>query len=84
MDIQQLLTEVAHLDENALEQLKQQITRREEELHTHKRPQTAQEWSDAIDQFLDDFWVDTPAEEKIAIIDAMRIKNIPPDRDTEQ
>jgi len=84
MDIQQLLTEVDHLDEEALAQLKQQIERREEKLNTQKHPQTAQEWSDAIDRFLDDLWADTPLEEQKAIVEAMRIKNILPDRDTER
>ncbi len=72
MDIQQLLTEVDHLDEEALAQLKQQIARREEELHTQKHPQTAQEWSVVIDQFLDDFCADTPTEEQKAVVEAIR------------
>jgi hypothetical protein len=77
MTLEQLLEEVDHLDENGLEQLKQQIARREGELNTRTRPQTAQEWSDATDQFLDDFWADTDEEEKEAILVAIREKNKP-------
>jgi hypothetical protein len=81
MDVEQLLAEVAHLDENALEQLKQEIARRESELRAQQRPHTAEEWGIVVNQFLDDFWADTPAEEQNNIIEAIRIKNIPLDRD---
>lgn len=78
MDMQQLLAEVEHLDENDLEQLKQQIARRERQLRTQQRPRNAEEWGTALNQFLDDFWADTPAEDQQAIVEAIRIKNMPP------
>ena len=81
MDMQQLLAEVEHLDEDALMQLKQQIAQRENELRNQHRPHTAAEWGQVLTQFLDDFWADTPAEEQNHIVEAIRIKNIPPDRD---
>ena len=81
MDMQQLLAEVEHLDEDALVQLKQQIAQRENELRSQHRPRTTVEWGQVLTQFLDDFWADTPAEEQTHIVEAIRIKNIPPDRD---
>ena len=81
MDMQQLLADVDHLDEDALAQLKQQIAQRENELRTQSRPRTAAAWGEVLTQFLDDFWADTPAEEQTHIVEAIRIKNIPPDRD---
>lgn len=75
MDMQQLLDEVRHLDADSLERLKQQIAQREDELRAQQHPQTAAEWSAVIDQFLDDFWGDTPAEAQKAIVEAIRIKN---------
>jgi len=81
MDMQQLLAEVEHLDEDALVQLKQQIAQRENELRNQHRPRTELEWGQVLTQFLDDFWADTSAEEQKHIIEAIRIKNIPPDRD---
>ncbi|MCC6972494.1 MAG: hypothetical protein IT322_00640 [Anaerolineae bacterium] len=73
--MQQLLDEVRHLDADSLERLKQQIAQREDELRAQQHPQTAAEWSAVIDQFLDDFWGDTPAEAQKAIVEAIRIKN---------
>ena len=81
MDMQQLLAEVEHLDEDALMQLKQQIAQRENELRSQQRSRTAVEWGQVLTQFLDDFWADTPAEEQTHIVEAIRIKNIPPNRD---
>ena len=82
MNVDELLAEVAHLDEAALEKLKEEIARRESELHAQQRPHTAEQWVALVTQFLDDFWGDTPAEEQTSIVEAIRIKNIPPDRDT--
>jgi hypothetical protein len=81
MDVEQLLAELEHLDESALEQLKEGIARRERELHAMQHPHTAEEWGAVVDQFLDEFWGETPAEEQKEIVDAIRFKNIPPDRD---
>ena len=81
MDMQQLLAEVEHLDEDALVQLKQQIAQRENELRRQHHPRTELEWGQVLTQFLDDFWADTPAEEQTHIVEAIRTKNIPPDRD---
>lgn len=81
MDMQQLLDAVKHLDADSLLQLRQQIAQREDELRVQQHPQTAQEWREVIDEFLDNFWGDTPDEEQEAIVDAIRIKNIPPNRD---
>lgn len=76
MDMQQLLDEVKHLDADSLERLKQQIAQREDELRAQQHPQTAEEWSALIDQFLDDFWGDTPPAAQTEILDAIRQKNI--------
>lgn len=76
MDMQQLLDEVKHLDADSLERLKQQIAQREDELRALQHPRTAEEWSAAIDQFLDEFWGNTPPDEQAKILDAIRQKNI--------
>ncbi len=72
MNVEELLAEVAHLDAAALEQLKEGIARRENELHAQKRPRTADQWGVALTRFLDDFWADTPAEEQEDIVEAIR------------
>jgi len=79
MTIEQLLAEVEHLDEWTLEQLKARIARRESELNA-PRPRTAEEWGEALNQFLDDFWGDTPEEEQKEIIEAIRFKTISSDQ----
>ncbi len=81
MNVAQLLAEVENLDENALEQLKQQIARREEELHAQQRQRTPEEWAALTRDFLDDFWADTDEEEKGAILGAIREKNKPRKKD---
>ena len=80
MDVEQLLAEVEHLDENALAQLKEVIARRERKLQM-PRPSTVEEWGILLNEFIDEFWGDTPADEQNNIIEAIRIKNIPADSD---
>jgi hypothetical protein len=77
MDMQQLLAEIEHLDAAELEQVRQQIAQREDELRTQQRPRTVEEWSALSKDFLDDFWADTEVEEKEAIVEAIREKNKP-------
>lgn len=81
MNVEQLLSEVEHLDKNALEQLKEGIAQRENELRLQQRPRTAEEWTALSKDFLDDFWADTDAEEKEAILGAIREKNKPQKKD---
>jgi hypothetical protein len=78
MNVERLLTEVEHLDENALEQLKDGIARRESELRAQRKQRTAEDWGVVLDQFLDEFWSDTTASEQDRILEAIRFKNIPP------
>jgi len=81
MNMEQLLAEVEHLDETALERLKERIAQREIELRLQQRPHTVEEWAAVSQALLNDFWADTDADEKAAILDAIREKNKPPKKD---
>ncbi len=78
MSVEQLLEELRHLTPDELERLKAGIKQRESELE--QRPTTAEEWGKRIKQFLDEFWADTPEEEREAIIAAIRYREKPSDR----
>lgn len=67
---------VEHVDENASEQLKEEIAQSENELRIPSHSRTTEEWGGLIDKFITDFWADTPAEEQSNIVEAIRSKNI--------
>ncbi len=81
MDMERLLAELGHLDENALEVLREGIAQRETELRAQQHPRTAEEWGVLLDHFVNDFWDDTPPEEQRRILEAIRLKNTPQDQD---
>jgi hypothetical protein len=80
MDLSALETEINQLQADELAKLKIVIAERERELTNQAHPQTSEQWDKAIQNFLDEFWADTPDNEKDEFIAAIRFKNIPPDK----
>ncbi len=75
MDLQDLIAEIQHLLPQDLERLKVTIAQREQELSQQTKSIHAEAVAKEIDEFLNEFWQDTPEAEQAEIIEAIRIKN---------